>query len=131
MSETEQAGLEVRRIRRMLRAMERMARESSMTGSLQGGVRASVQQYNLWLEHLERAGVVPAGLFPPLAEDVSFDEVGVAASLLLSYLEEDEEEGHQPPGPPGPPGRRFGRPGMVGSHNVFIGMGRLKQLEER
>src|SRR5437588_62566 len=124
MSETEQAGLEVRRIRRMLRAMERMARESSMTGSLQGGVRASVQQYNLWLEHLVRAGAVPAGLFPPLAEDVSFDEVGVAASLLRSYLEEDEEEeGPHPPGAPGPHGRRFGRPGMVGSHNVFIGMG--------
>jgi hypothetical protein len=115
MSENDQAR-EVRRIRRMLRGMAKLAKDASLTGSLQDGVAASVQQYNLLLGRLEQLRVTPPGMFAPLRENAGFDEVGVAAALLSAYIEEDECEAREGHG--------------IGHGNVVIGLGGLRQLEE-
>lgn len=130
MSETEGTRQEIRRIRRMLRGMARLAKDATLTGSLQGGGRPAAQQYNQLVLRLEQIGLVPQGMFQPLAEapegsDASTDEklfaeIGVAAALLASYLEPDEEEerSHEGRHAHGPHG------------NVIIGLGGMKHLEE-
>src|SRR5262249_12927520 len=84
--------------------------------------RSCVQQFNAILAHLERTGAVPEGLFSPLAEDATFDEVGVAAALLSGGLEEEEEEDR---------GRRR-RGAEFGNGNVIsiTGLGGLAELKE-
>lgn len=89
MSETK---VEVRRIRRVLRETVRLARDASMTGSLEDGRRSSLTQFNSSVRYLESVGALPGGLFQPLADEASFDEVGVAAAQLAGYLEEEGEE---------------------------------------
>src|SRR5262245_1099355 len=113
-------GPEINRIRRMLRETERLAREASLTGCLPGGARASAQQYNQVLQHLERSGAVPPGLFQPLGEEATFDEVGVAAAHLRGYIQEDEESR------PGRERAEFGRNNVI----TITGMGALKELKE-
>lgn len=82
---------ELRRIKRLLETMAEIAKEASLTGSMSGGARSSVAQYNRVLQLLEEAGHAPAGLFPPLNEDAGMDEVGVSAAQLAGYLEVEEE----------------------------------------
>lgn len=108
---------EIRKIRNMLRATVRMAKDASMTGSLEEGRRSSVTHYNSAVRHLEGLSAIPQGLFLPLAEDAKFDEVGVAAQQLSSYLEDDDGEGTE--------GTR-----VTGSNNIFIGLGHLKEMKE-
>ena len=91
----------MKQAKRLLRAMSDLARESSLTGSLEGGSKAAVRQYNGLLNHLSENGAVPRGLFTQLDEDEdSFDELGVACILLNAYLDEDDA---LPPVPPPPP----------------------------
>ena len=88
----------MKQARRLLRAITDLARESSMTGSLQKGARAGVRQYNGLINHLTETGALPDGLFAGLDEDEdSFDELGVACALLSAYIEDDDEA---PPAPP-------------------------------
>lgn len=89
----------LKQARRLLHAMTDLARESSLTESLQGGARIAIRQYNGLLAHLSGAGTVPAGLFMPLDEDANFDEAGVACALLGAYIEETDAP---PPAPPAP-----------------------------
>ena len=111
MSERSDTNREVRPLRRKLREIVKLAREASLTGSLQGGARSSVLQYNRVIAHLERIEALPPGLFPPLPEDTGFDEVGVAAAQLAGFLREDEEDEE--------PRTRAAR----GNHNVHINFG--------
>lgn len=101
----------------MLQEMHRMAKDASLTGSLKEGARASAQQYNVTLNHLEKLDAVPDGLFPRLSEGATFDEVGVAAAQLAGYLESYETEAHP-------------EPRVSGSHNVVIGLGNLREMKE-
>jgi hypothetical protein len=107
---------EVRKIRNMLRETVRMAKDASMTGSLEDGRKSSARHYNSAVRHLESLDAIPSGLFPSLAEDASFDEVGVAAAQLGSYLVDDDDTAETPK--------------VTGSHNVFIGWGNLKEMKE-
>src|SRR5260221_1909134 len=88
--------IDLRRIRRLLRETTRLAEHASMTGSLQGGQRIAIRQYNAIRNHLEETGAIPEDLFQELDEDeASFDELGVVAGMLDGYLEDDavvEEE---------------------------------------
>ncbi|MCA1596316.1 MAG: hypothetical protein LC772_07815 [Chloroflexi bacterium] len=72
--------------------MAQNARNASMTGALREGVRAATTQYNAVRQYLEGAGALPPGFFPPLPEDASFDEVGISASQLESFLEEESDD---------------------------------------
>ncbi len=81
---------EVRRLRRLLKDIAELAQNASLTGSLQGGARTAVRRYNQVVLRLEQLGLASPGLFAPLPDDVSFDEIGVEATLLAGYLKEDE-----------------------------------------
>ena len=120
MSESHESAGELARVARMLRAMARMARDASVTGTLEKGARTSAQQYNRVLQYLEERSAVPPGLFPPLAEDASFDEVGVAAAQLYGFLEPDSDE----------PRRHRGPGGHGAGNQIHIGFGGLKDIRE-
>ncbi len=98
----------MKQARRLLHALSDLARESSLTGSLQKGAKVAVRQYNGLLDHLsETSGIpgetsaVPEGLFTHLDEDEdSFDELGVACVLLNAYIDEDDGPLPMPPAPP-------------------------------
>ncbi|HLJ55552.1 MAG TPA: hypothetical protein VKT77_10985 [Chthonomonadaceae bacterium] len=84
--------MDLRKIRRLLRETTRLAERASMTGSLQGGGRIAIRQYNAIRNHLQDTGVIPEDLFQELDEDeATFDELGVVTGMLESYLEEDQE----------------------------------------
>lgn len=77
-----------------------------MTGSLQGGGRIAIRQYNAIRSHLQDNDVIPDELFQELDEDeATFDELGVVTGMLDSYLEEEEE------GSPDAEGERRGEEG--------------------
>ena len=117
MSENPTQAAEVRRIRRMLLETARMAKEASLTRSLEKGARTSVLQYNHVLQHLEKLGALPAGFFAPLPEDATLDDVGIASAQVASYLQEEDEER--------PRERHHGHHG-----NVNVSIGGLRDLKE-
>jgi hypothetical protein len=92
MSEKENARQEVRRLGRMLQGIAKTAREASLTGQLAGGKSVAIRQYNAILARLTGLGLIPTDLFAPAPEEASFDEVGVAATNLVHFLREDEDE---------------------------------------
>jgi hypothetical protein len=88
----------LKQARRLLSALSDLARESSLTGSLEAGSKVAVRQYNGLLDHLSETGAVPEGLFTHLDEDEdSFDELGVACILLNSYIAEEDTLPAPPP----------------------------------
>lgn len=89
----------MKQAKRLLRAITDLAREASMTGSLEKGARIAIRQYNFLLNHLIETEAVPASLFTHLDED-SFDELGVACALLNAYIDEDDAAVPAPPAPP-------------------------------
>jgi hypothetical protein len=127
MSKNNMEKIDLRRIRRLLRETTRLAEHASMTGSLQGGQRIAIRQYNAIRNHLEEEGAIPEGLFQELDEDeATFDELGVVTGMLDGYLEEDLEEGEAFEGREGRAGRREER-----RHRRFtLGLGHLEGLEE-
>ena len=91
-------NVNIKQARRLLRAITDLARESSMTGSLDKGAKTAIRQYNGLLNHLSDTGAVPEDLFSHLDEDEDrFDDLGVACTLLNAYIEEDDAA---PPAPP-------------------------------
>ena len=102
----------------MLLETARMAKEASLTRSLEKGGRTSVLQYNHVLQHLEKLGALPAGFFALLPEDATLDDVGIASAQVASYLQEDEEER--------PRDRQHGHH----SGNVNVSIGGLRDLKE-
>ena len=82
---------EIKRMIRLLESTAKIAEDASLTGMLKQGQKASIRQYNAILERLRETEEIPAVLFPPLEEDASFDEVGVACKQLAVYLKEEEE----------------------------------------
>jgi hypothetical protein len=93
MGKNSSEDMNIRKMRRLLRETTRLAERASMTGSLQGGGRIAIRQYNAIRNHLQDEGVIPEDLFQELDEDeATFDELGVVTGMLESYLE-DEEEG--------------------------------------
>ena len=96
MSEKNPNLAEIKKTVRLLDNLKEIAGEASLTGSLSGGARTAVQQYNAIVRRMEQIGEVPAQYFPALAEDAKFDEVGVVASQLAAYIEIEEEPEAQP-----------------------------------
>jgi hypothetical protein len=89
-------------MRKLLHGTTRLAERASMTGSLQGGGRIAIRQYNAIRNHLQDEGVIPEDLFQELDEDeATFDELGVVAGMLESYLE-DEDDGEESESERGP-----------------------------
>jgi hypothetical protein len=82
---------EIKRIIRLLESTTKMAEHASLTGTLKEGQKVSVRQYNAILDRLREIEEIPGTLFPPLEEEASFDEVGVACKQLAAYLQEEEE----------------------------------------
>ncbi len=81
---------EVRRLRRLLKDIGDLAQHASLTGSLQGGAATAVRRYNAVVRRLTELGAISPGLFSPISDESSFDELGVEATLLSGYLKEDE-----------------------------------------
>jgi len=108
MNDSPFAQLNMKQAKRLLRAMSDLARESSLTGSLEDGSGAAVRQYNGLINHLSENGAVPRGLFTQLdEEEAGFDELGVACILLNAFLDEDDAV---PPAPPAPPNMAVAHP---------------------
>lgn len=114
MGRNDNNSMDLRKIRRLLRETTRLAERASMTGSLQGGGRIAIRQYNAIRNHLQDNEVIPDSLFQALDEDeATFDELGVVTGMLDSYLEEDEEGAPEGEGEANPEDReaRRGRRG--------------------
>ena len=115
-------NLDIRRIRRLLSETTRIAERASMTGSLQGGGKIAIRQYNSIRNHLQDIGAIPDDLFQELDEDeATFDELGVMTGMLDRYLEEEEEPHIEGPGEPDHERkrRRMGRGGQWGNPEVW------------
>jgi hypothetical protein len=110
---------EIRRLCRLLRRTAEMAREAGMTGSLERGAPRAAMQFNRVVRRLEDLGAVPADFFPPLNEEASLDEIGVASLQLAGYLDESDER-ETASAPAGP---------LFGSLNISH-LGDLKELEQ-
>ena len=91
MPENDEEKAEIRRLQRLLQQISEIAQESSLTGGLTGGAPSAAKRYNSALGRLEELSVVSEGLFLPLPEGVSFDEIGVESKLLAGYLSTDVE----------------------------------------
>ena len=92
MSEQKDQTGEIRRLERMLQGIVRTARDASLTGRLAGGRAIAARQYNTILARLQELGLLPHGLFEPLSEEATFDEVGVAAMSLAHFLQDEAAE---------------------------------------
>jgi hypothetical protein len=112
---------ELRRIVRMLEKTAQMAEHASLTGTLAGGQAYAVRSYNSILKHLTDTGEVPAALFPPLPEEASIDEVGIASTQLAGYLQAGLSESVA-----GAAGKDAGM--KLGDGNVFFNIGSLDEI---
>lgn len=83
---------EVRRLVRLLNGISKTARDASLTGQLEGGRGVSIRHYNSILARLQELDVACNGLFAPVSDDASFDEVGVAATYLSDFLRDEDED---------------------------------------
>jgi hypothetical protein len=117
--DSNQNQLELRKIRRLLQETIRLAEKASMTGSLEGGGRMAIRQYNRIRDYLEENDFIPNDLFQGLDEDnTTFDELGVVTSMLDGYLADEPVPVHPvPPPPPGGP-------------SFSMNFGHQKELEE-
>jgi len=87
------SNVTMKQARRLLAALTDLARESSLTGSLEGGSKAGIRQYNSLLDHFVEQGTVPRDLFVRLDSDEdNFDDLGVACALLKAFIEDDDEQ---------------------------------------
>jgi|GEM_PF-4461227 hypothetical protein len=109
--------IEIRRIRRLLKEINKLADHASLTGSLRNGASEAAEMYNLSLHRLKELGIDATVLFRELPTDAGFDKVGVASKLLYGYLEEDETDT-----------RRFHAPNIVIGN--LSGLGDLDKLKD-
>jgi hypothetical protein len=77
----------------MLVGIAKVARDASLTGQLAGGKAVAIRNYNWILERVSSLELIEGSLFEPLPDSSSFDEVGLAATLLSDFLREEDEEG--------------------------------------
>ena len=81
MGRNKEESMNIRKIRRLLHETKKIAETASLTGSLQGGARIAIRQYNSIRNHLQETGAIPEDLFQELDEDeCSFDELGVTVT---------------------------------------------------
>lgn len=83
---------QVNAIRRMVREIAELAENASLTGALPGGAPAAIKRYNACIERLIDLGVLPDGFFKNLdPATTSYDELGVEARLLASYIRDAQK----------------------------------------
>ncbi len=120
MTMSDDTRAEVRRLAKLLKGIAEMAEGASISGSLSGGATGAVRKYNAVVQRLVSLEVITSGLFQPLAEGASFDEVGVESGLLARYLKDfDQDE------------ERWGWKSSCGpDNNVVVSLGGLKDLKD-
>ena len=69
MGRNKEESMNIRKIRRLLHETKKIAENASLTGSLQGGAKIAIRQYNAILNHLQETGAIPEDLFQTLDED--------------------------------------------------------------
>ena len=93
MGRSKEDALNIRKIRRLLHETKKIAENASLTGSLVGGSKIAVRQYNAIRNHLQEIRAIPEDLFQELdEEETNFDELGVTVAMLDGYLEEDDDD---------------------------------------
>src|SRR5579871_2218051 len=92
MSQDSFNSVETYRVYKMLCELAEMAEHASITGFLKQGKPSAIQRYNSILAHLERIEKVPPGLFHPLSEEASFDELNIEGKLLASYIKDEAKQ---------------------------------------
>jgi hypothetical protein len=113
--ERQERDAELRRIARMLEKTAQMVEHATLTGSMSGGRDFAVRSYNSVRQHLEAIGEIPARLFPPLPDNASLDDVGIASAQLSEYLRAGLTESKER---------------IVGDGNIMINLGHLGDIAE-
>lgn len=86
---------ELRRLVALLDKTARVAEHGSLTGSLSSGKDYAIRSYNAILEHVTGTGQAPSALFPPLPENATLADVGIACAQLAEYLRAGLPEEHR------------------------------------
>lgn len=78
-------------VHNMLREIKRLAATASLTGALNRGTPTLIQMFNKCLAASEKTDPRVTMLFSPLPDAAEVDQVGVAAALLASYIQPEQE----------------------------------------
>jgi hypothetical protein len=85
--------MEKKKLLSILKEIRNIAGESSLTGMFKNSAPVLVKNYNAILGSAKKDGLVTGDvdLVTELPETADIDEVGVAAAILLAYLDDDSE----------------------------------------
>ena len=85
--------MEKKKLISILKEIRNIAGESSLTGMFRQSASVLVKNYNAILESAKKDGLVTGDidLVTELPETANIDEVGVAAAILMAYLDDDNE----------------------------------------
>ena len=85
--------MEKKKLVAVLKEIRNIAGESSLTGMFKQSASVLVKNYNAILESAKKDGLITGdiGFVTELPETANIDEVGVAAAILMAYLDDDSE----------------------------------------
>ena len=85
--------MEKKKLISVLKEIRNIAGESSLTGMFTQSASILVKNYNAILESAKKDGLITEDItfVTELSENANIDEVGVAAAILLAYLDDDSE----------------------------------------
>ena len=94
--------MEKKKLISILKEIRNIAGESSLTGMFTKSAPVLVKNYNAILKSAKKDGLITGDidLVTELSETADIDEVGVAAAILLAYLDDDSESSEYFPGFP-------------------------------
>ena len=85
--------MEKKKLISILKEIKNIAGKSSLTGMFKQSASVLVTNYNAILESAKRDGLITDDIdfVTELPETANIDEVGVAAAILMAYLDDDSE----------------------------------------
>ena len=92
--------MEKKKVISILKEIRNIAGESSLTGMFTKSALVLVKNYNAILESAKKDGLITDDIdfVTELSETANIDEVGVAAAILLAYLDDSESSSFRMPG---------------------------------
>src|SRR5690242_11613703 len=122
MSNYNLSQVDIQKVFRILNELADLAHHATVTGFLKQGRGSALQRYNAILAHLEQAGYVPQGLFLPLTDTASFDELNIEARLLASYIDDDVKQARK--------GQRANQNGSIERQDIREVLEEVQELRE-